>query len=295
MTSIHRDQLPKTDDEWRSRLTPEQYQVTRKAGTERAFSGEYWDCHDDGVYECVCCGIAAVLLGDEVRVGDRMAELLPGAPARRRRGGDRHEPRHGPHRGPLPELRRAPRARVPRRAPAHRAALLHEQRLVAPQPRGRLGRRPPRCDPGQERRAQRVRPGHMPSVTATVPALGAVAGAVDTRRVTALTVGVTTARFPDCKRGIAVNLAASLARDERRRARVCLVDADPVSLDVTTRLAVRGPYVDDFAGEAGPGAAALGSVHEPRCGCSRTPAPASGSRTARPRGLCRRCATSSTS
>ncbi|MGO9872418.1 MAG: peptide-methionine (R)-S-oxide reductase MsrB [Acidimicrobiia bacterium] len=56
MTEISRDQLPKTDDEWRKRLTAEQFQVARRAGTERAFSGEYWDCHDDGVYECVCCG-----------------------------------------------------------------------------------------------------------------------------------------------------------------------------------------------------------------------------------------------
>ena len=48
------DQL--TDAQWRERLTPEQYEVARKAGTERAFSGEYWDCHDDGVYTCVCCG-----------------------------------------------------------------------------------------------------------------------------------------------------------------------------------------------------------------------------------------------
>lgn len=56
MPSASRDQLPKTDDEWREKLTPDQFEVTRKAGTERAFSGEYWDCHDDGVYECVCCG-----------------------------------------------------------------------------------------------------------------------------------------------------------------------------------------------------------------------------------------------
>ncbi len=48
--------IEKTDAEWREQLTPEQYHVTRKAGTERAFSGKYWDCHDDGIYACVCCG-----------------------------------------------------------------------------------------------------------------------------------------------------------------------------------------------------------------------------------------------
>jgi peptide-methionine (R)-S-oxide reductase len=48
--------LERTDDEWRAQLTPEQYYVTRKRGTERAFTGPNWNTKESGLYRCVCCG-----------------------------------------------------------------------------------------------------------------------------------------------------------------------------------------------------------------------------------------------
>jgi peptide-methionine (R)-S-oxide reductase len=48
--------VQKTDEEWRAQLTPEQYRIARKKGTEPAFTGAYWKTHDAGTYACVCCG-----------------------------------------------------------------------------------------------------------------------------------------------------------------------------------------------------------------------------------------------
>ncbi len=48
--------IVKPDAEWRRQLSEEQYRVARKHGTERAFTGRYWDNHEAGVYKCVCCG-----------------------------------------------------------------------------------------------------------------------------------------------------------------------------------------------------------------------------------------------
>jgi peptide-methionine (R)-S-oxide reductase len=50
------DKITKTDAEWRAQLTPEQYEIARRKGTERAFTGKYWNHHEDGMYRCACCG-----------------------------------------------------------------------------------------------------------------------------------------------------------------------------------------------------------------------------------------------
>lgn len=50
------EKVQKTDAEWREQLTPEQYRVTRQQGTERPYTGQYWNHKEDGTYTCICCG-----------------------------------------------------------------------------------------------------------------------------------------------------------------------------------------------------------------------------------------------
>ena len=57
--------IQKSDEEWKQELTPEQYQVARQCGTEPAFTGKYWNKHDDVSYHCVCCG--ALLFGSDTK------------------------------------------------------------------------------------------------------------------------------------------------------------------------------------------------------------------------------------
>jgi len=64
-TNMTIEKITRTDDEWQKQLTPEQYRVTRKHGTERAFSGQYWNNHESGTYYCVAGGLE--LFGRETK------------------------------------------------------------------------------------------------------------------------------------------------------------------------------------------------------------------------------------
>lgn len=59
--------MPQTNDEWKKALTDEQYRVLREAGTERAFTGTYYNHHEDGMYHCAGCG--SVLFGSDTKFG----------------------------------------------------------------------------------------------------------------------------------------------------------------------------------------------------------------------------------
>jgi len=83
------EKVVKTDEEWKQVLTPEQFEVTRKKGTERAFTGKYWNNHEKGVYRCVCCDNALFSSGTKYESGTGWPSFwAPIAPENIRTEGD---------------------------------------------------------------------------------------------------------------------------------------------------------------------------------------------------------------
>ena len=123
--SVTVDKVVKPDSEWKKQLNPEQFQVTRRAGTERAFSGIYAENHQQGLYRCVCCGNALFSSDTKFESGTGWPSFWqPIAEENVEQRSDLVA--DDARRGAVPRVRRPSGSCLRRRAAAYRPALLHE-------------------------------------------------------------------------------------------------------------------------------------------------------------------------
>ena len=115
-----------TESEWREKLTPEQFDVLRRQGTERAFTGEYWNVKDDGVYRCAGCGAELFDSSAKFDSGTGWPSFTEPMIADAVETHEDRTLRHAADRGDVQALRRAPRPRLPRRPRPGRSALVHQ-------------------------------------------------------------------------------------------------------------------------------------------------------------------------
>ena len=130
----------KSDAEWRTQLTPEEYRVARKAGTERAFANEYWQTKTKGAYHCRCCGAELFASDTKYDSGTGWPSFL--SAGFDRRGSDRDRPVlvHGAYRGTVRAVRRPLGPCLPRRTGTHGTTVLSELGVAEARTHRRLTR-----------------------------------------------------------------------------------------------------------------------------------------------------------
>ena len=124
------EKLAKSESEWKQQLTPEQYHVTREAGTEPAFTGKYWKTKDAGTYHCVCCGEPLFDSSTKFDSGTGWPSFFK--PADEGKVEEHKDRSYGmvQDRSSLCQVRSPFGACVRRRSSAYWAALLHELRIA---------------------------------------------------------------------------------------------------------------------------------------------------------------------
>ena len=116
MLSDSEDKVVRSDAEWRTLLTPQQYHVLREKGTERPFTGLLTENHETGNYHCAACGALLFMSGAKFDSGCGWPSFMIPAGSKVGRGARGLEPRHAARRSHLRSLRRPPRPRLPRRS-----------------------------------------------------------------------------------------------------------------------------------------------------------------------------------